>query len=84
MAGDSADKEKQLKTACQNFEAVFISKLWQQMKSTVPKEGYLHSKQEDTYMSMFDKEFSEKMAQAGGIGLSDMIYAQLSERNNFV
>ena len=80
LAGDGADKQQQLKKACQNFEAVFIGKLWQQMKSTVPKEGYLHSKQEDSYMAMFDREFSEKMAQAGGIGLADMIYSQLSEK----
>jgi len=73
-------KEQQLKKACQNFEAVFIGKLWQQMKQSVPKEGYLHSKQEDSYMGMFDKEFSEKMAQAGGIGLADMIFSQLSEK----
>jgi flagellar protein FlgJ len=73
-------KEAQLKEACQNFEAVFISKLWQQMKQSVPKEGYLHSKQEDSYMAMFDRDFAEKMAKAGGIGLADMIYAQLSEK----
>ena len=80
LVGDGEGKQAQLKKACQNFEAVFIGKLWKQMKSTVPKEGYLHSKQEDNYMAMFDREFSEKMAQAGGIGLSDMIYAQLSEK----
>lgn len=80
LAGDGEGRQEQLKKACQNFEAVFIGKLWQQMKSTVPKEGYLHSKQEDNYMAMFDREFSEKMAQAGGIGLADMIYAQLSEK----
>lgn len=80
LAGDGQNKQAQLKKACQNFEAVFIGKLWKQMKSTVPKEGYLHSKQEDSYMGMFDREFSEKMAQAGGIGLADMIYAQLNEK----
>ncbi len=80
LVGDGAGRQEQLKKACQNFEAVFIGKLWQQMKSTVPKEGYLHSKQEDNYMALFDREFSEKMAQAGGIGLADMIYAQLSEK----
>lgn len=73
-------KEAQLKEACQNFEAVFISKLWQQMKQTVPKEGYLHSKQEDSYMAMFDRDFAEKMAKSGGIGLADLIYDQLSEK----
>lgn len=80
LAGDGANKEKQLRKACENFEAVFISKLWKDMKSTVPKEGYLHSKQEEQYMSMFDREFAEKMAQNGGIGLADMIYDQLSDK----
>jgi flagellar protein FlgJ len=80
MAGDAADRSKQLRKACQNFEAVFISKLWQEMRNTVPKEGYTNSKQEDMYMSMFDKDFAEKMAQSGGIGLADMIYEQLSEK----
>lgn len=80
LSGAEPDKLAKLKKACQNFEAVFIGKLWEQMKQSVPKEGYLHSKQEDSYMSMFNRDFSEKMAQAGGIGLADMIYAQLSRK----
>lgn len=74
------DKEKELRKACQDFEAVFISKLWKGMKSTVNKEGYLHSKQEEQYTSMFDRDFAERMAKAGGIGLADMIYDQLSQK----
>jgi flagellar protein FlgJ len=80
LSGKSPDKLAQLRKACQNFEAVFIGKLWEQMKQSVPREGYLHSKQEDSYMSMFNRDFSEKMAQSGGIGLADMIYAQLSQK----
>lgn len=80
LSNDANGKEKQLRKACQNFEAVFISKLWKQMRDTVQKEGYLHGKQEETYLAMFDKDFSEKMAEAGGIGLGDMIYDQLSEK----
>ncbi len=80
LSGNAGNKEKQLRKACQDFEAIFISKLWKGMKSTVPKEGYLHSRQEEQYMSMFDREFAEKMARAGGIGLADMIYDQLSQK----
>lgn len=80
LSSGGPDKMAQLKKACQNFEAVFIGKLWEQMKQSVPKEGYLHSKQEESYLSMFDRDFSEKMASAGGIGLADMIYDQLSRR----
>ncbi|WP_272700643.1 rod-binding protein [Desulfovibrio sp. Fe33] len=80
LSGGEPDKAAKLKKACQNFEAVFIGKLWEQMKQSVPKEGYLHSKQEDSYMSMFNRDFSEKMAEAGGIGLADMIFDQLSRK----
>ncbi|MEF2145072.1 MAG: rod-binding protein [Desulfovibrionaceae bacterium] len=75
------DKEGQLKKACKDFEAVFIGKLWEQMRRTVPKdEKGMHSKQEDMYLSMFDRAFSEHMADAGGIGLSDLIYDQLASQ----
>lgn len=72
--------EAKLKKACQDFEAVFIGQIWKQMRSSVPKDGMLHSKEEENYLSMFDQEMSVKMASSGGIGLSDMLYANLSER----
>lgn len=72
--------EVKLKKACQDFEAVFIGQIWKQMRASVPKEGLLHSKEEESYLSMFDQELSVKMSQSGGIGLSDMLYANLSER----
>lgn len=72
--------EAKLKKACQDFEAVFIGQIWKQMRASVPKEGMLHSKEQESYLSMFDQELSVKMSQGGGIGLSDMLYANLSER----
>lgn len=81
LAGDpDKNQAKELRQACEKFEAVFIGKLWQEMRKTVPKEGYLHAKQEEQYLSMFDRDFAEKMAASGGIGLADMIYDQLSEK----
>jgi flagellar protein FlgJ len=72
--------EAKLKKACQDFEAVFIGQLWKQMRASVPKDGMLSSKEQESYLSMFDQELSLKMARSGGIGLSDMLYANLSER----
>ncbi len=74
---NSGQDQAKLKEATQDFEAIFIGKLWEQMRNTVPKEGYLHSKQEDFYLSMFDQELSRKLAGAGGIGIGDMLYEQL-------
>ncbi|OIO05084.1 MAG: hypothetical protein AUJ49_01835 [Desulfovibrionaceae bacterium CG1_02_65_16] len=75
MPGQNA--QQKLRKACNDFEAVFISKLWEQMRATVPKSGMMHSPQEDMYRSMFDRDFAEKMASDGGIGLGDMLYGQL-------
>lgn len=72
-------QEKKLKEACSGFEAIFLNKIWSQMRATVPKEGYLHSKEEDAYLSMFDQELMKKMSEAGGIGLGKMLYGNLSD-----
>ena len=77
---ETKQDQAKLRKACQDFEAVFIGQIWKQMRSSVPKDGMLHSKEEESYLSMFDQELSVKMAAGGGIGLSEMLYANLSER----
>ena len=78
--GDTGQDEAKLRKACQDFEAVFIGQIWKQMRSSVPKDGMLHSKEEESYLSMFDQELSVKMSRSGGIGLSDLLYENLSQR----
>ena len=78
--GDSSTKQEKLRESCEGFEAIFLQKMWEQMRKTVPKEGYLHSKDEEMYQSLFDIELCKKMAGAGGIGLADMLYTQLSQQ----
>jgi peptidoglycan hydrolase FlgJ len=77
--GKSRDKDQELREATKGFESIFIAKLWQQMRATVPKDGYLHSKEEEMYLSMFDKDMADKMADAGGIGLGEMLYRHLKK-----
>jgi murein DD-endopeptidase MepM/ murein hydrolase activator NlpD len=77
-AGDT--DEKKLREACRGFESAFLQKLMAQMRATVPKDGMLHGPYEDKYLSMFDQAMGDKLAEAGGIGLADMMYAQLKER----
>jgi Rod binding domain-containing protein len=71
-------KEKKLREACEGFESVFIQKMWQEMRNTLPKGGLLHGREEKFWQDMYDQELSKKMTSAGGIGLADMMYAQLS------
>ncbi len=71
--------EEELQKVAKEFEAIFIGQIWKQMKESIPKEGYMKSKQEDSYMAMFDQEFSEHLAEGGGIGLQEMLYTQLKQ-----
>ena len=72
--GDTQTKEEALRESCEGFESIFLQKMWEQMRKNVPKEGYLHSKDEEMYQSLFDVELCKKMTSAGGIGLADMLY----------
>ena len=71
-------KAKKLREACEGFESVFIQKMWQEMRNTLPRNGLLHGREEQFWQDMYDQELSKKMTSAGGIGLADMMYEQLS------
>ncbi len=71
------DKKAKLREACEGFESVFIQKMWEQMRATVPENGLTHGKDEKIWQGMYDQELSKKMAGAGGIGLANMMMAQL-------
>ncbi len=76
-----ADKDNEdLRKACTGFEAIFLNKLLQSMRRTVPKSGLLDGGlQEDIYKGMFDERLAQAMAQRG-IGIGDMLYRQLSTK----
>lgn len=77
-AKTEAQKEKKLREACEGFESIFIQKMWQQMRATLPKTNMLQGKEEQYWQSMYDQELAKDMTKAGGIGLADMMYDQLS------
>lgn len=77
-AAQSKDDAK-LKAVCQDMEAVFLNILMQQMRKTVPKSSLLGDNSgEDIMKSMLDSEMTKNMAKAGGIGIADMLYRQLT------
>lgn len=78
-ASDPA-REKKLREACEGFEAVFIQKMWEGMRASLPKEGLLHSREEQFWQGMYDQELGKSLASAGGIGLADMMVSQLSRK----
>lgn len=75
---DTKDQTK-LKDACRDMEAVFLNLMMQKMRDTVPKSTLTDGGNAENIMrSMLDSELTKNMAQAGGIGLADMLYRQLS------
>jgi Rod binding domain-containing protein len=52
--------------------------MWEQMRATIPESGLLKGREERFWQSMYDQELAKTMAGAGGIGLADMMYEQLS------
>jgi flagellar protein FlgJ len=73
-------KQQKLRKACTDFEAVFLNKMWEQMRATIPKGGMFDSQQSEMYRSIFDHDFAQKLAGDGGIGLGDMLYNQLKNK----
>jgi flagellar protein FlgJ len=71
--------DKKLKAVCKDMESVFMNMMLTTMRATVPKDSLLGDSNEDGIMkSMLDTEMSKNMAQAGGVGLADLLYRQLS------
>jgi len=81
----TAASDKKLKTVCKDMESVFLNMMLTTMRTTVPKDSLLGDSNEDDIMkSMLDSETSKNMAQAGGIGLADLLYRQLSSQQRSV
>ena len=70
--GDDAPK-----AVLKKFESLFIDQMLQAMRKATFKSGLFESNGMKTYESMFDKEISEELARAGGLGLTKSLEQQL-------
>jgi len=67
-----------LKQVCQDFEAIFINSLFQEMRKTVPEDGFLEADMGmDLFQEIMDMEVAREMARKGGLGLGKLLYEQL-------
>lgn len=75
----AAKQDAKLKAACQEMEALFLNMVLSEMRKSVPKSGLTDGgSQEEIVRSLLDTELTKNMARAGGAGLADMLYRQLS------
>jgi len=83
-AGQAAnlEKDKKLKEACADFEAMLVFQLLKTMRQTIPKNGFLKSSQgQQTYEMMLDQKIATDLAHKGeGLGLQKILYNQLNQQ----
>ncbi len=73
-------EDKELRKVSQDFESLFLKKLFDEMDKTVNREGSLFSggNAEEIFRGMLNDERAKSISKSGGIGLADLIYKQLS------
>lgn len=75
---DTDKSFEDVKKAVKDFEAFFISQMFQAMYDTVPvNETFGGGYGEKVFRSMLTDEYGKMAAQTGGIGVSDAIMKQL-------
>jgi flagellar protein FlgJ len=75
------DREK-LKTACEDFEALLIARMLQLMRRSIPQNGLSGSGPgKEVYQGLMDQELAKKMSRRGGIGLGEVLYRQVLQRD---
>lgn len=73
--------EAKVREACRGFETMFLSMMYRQMRATVPDNTLFgKSNSQKIWQSMLDDSLMEEVSKAGGVGLADMIYKQLTLR----
>lgn len=75
-----APSEEDLKEACGQFEAILLNYMFQRMRASIPKSGFLDQGIAfDIVQSMHDEALAEELAKGGGIGLAQQLYDDLSK-----
>jgi peptidoglycan hydrolase FlgJ len=69
---------KAAKTAAQDFEAVFLSQMLNQMYEGIPTDGPFGGGQgEAMFRSLMLDEYAKQMAAQGGVGIADYVSREL-------
>ena len=82
-AEEVAARDKEIKEASVQLEALLLKMMYTEMWKTVPKnELFGDNNAMDIYRDMYNEELTKKAAEGGGIGLADYIYKQLTKNSS--
>lgn len=84
------DEKQRLEKACQEFEALFMSKMFKSMRETVGDGGLVEKNMgEEIFTEMMDTEIAKQSSEGEGLGLAAMLFDSMSKNlqeldgNNF-
>jgi len=84
-SAEEEEKDRKLRKSCADFEAIFISYIFQTMRKTIPEsQTATRMPGKDTYTMIVDHKLSEDLARRGGIGLQKVLYNQLKQPQGVV
>lgn len=76
-----AQRNKDIKDASVQLEAIILKMMYGEMWKTVPKnELFGDDNAMDIWRDMYHEELTKHIAENGGIGLQDLIYQQLTQQ----
>lgn len=70
-----------LRSAAQQFEAVFLQMVLKSMRAATPQDGMFDNDQTRLYQELLDGQLSQVLAARGGTGLAEALVRQLSAAN---
>jgi len=65
------------KQAARQFEALLVNEMMKSMRTTEMESGLFSSESGKMYREMLDTQLAQRISEAGGIGLANVIYQQL-------
>ena len=72
-----------LKSACTEFESIFITYMLKSMRNTLAEDGLFGKSNEAKIVkSMFDEKLAMATARGGGIGLGRILFEELKMKND--
>jgi Rod binding domain-containing protein len=67
-----------LRTAAEEYEAVFLSQMLETMTAGIKTDGpFSGGPAEGIYRSMLNQQYGKAISKAGGIGIADAVYREM-------
>ncbi len=74
------DPQAGLKSAAQEFEALFLQMMMKSMRATTSQDGLLDSDASRFFTGMLDQQVAQDLSRTGGLGLAELLEQQLGRQ----